>query len=70
MENESKREKVLRITLIRSKHGRLRKHQACLRGLGIRKIHKPIIVHDTPCIRGMIDRVAYMLRVEEVKRCV
>lgn len=55
----------LRLTLIRSKHGRLRKHQACLTGLGIRRIHKPVVVEDTPCTRGMINKVSYMLRVEE-----
>jgi large subunit ribosomal protein L30 len=56
----------LRVTLIRSKYGRLRKHQACLRGLGVRRMHKSVIVEDTPCTRGMINKVAYMLRVEEV----
>jgi len=56
---------VLRVTLIRSKHGRLRKHQACLKGLGILRMHKPVMVEDTPCTRGMINKVAYMLRVEE-----
>lgn len=55
----------LRVTLIRSKHGRLRRHQACLRGLGIRRIHKPVVVKDTRCTRGMINKVSYMLRVEE-----
>jgi large subunit ribosomal protein L30 len=55
----------LRVTLIRSKHGRFRKHQACLRGLGIYRMHKPVIVEDTPCTRGMINKVSYMLRVEE-----
>ncbi|MBT8420197.1 MAG: 50S ribosomal protein L30 [Gammaproteobacteria bacterium] len=56
---------VLRVTLVRSKHGRLRKHQACLRGLGIRRMHKPVMVEDTPCTRGMINKVSYMLQVEE-----
>jgi len=68
MGNEN--EKILRVTLIRSRHGRLRKHQACLRGLGVRKIHKSVMVDDTPCMRGMINKIAYMLRVEEIKKCV
>lgn len=55
----------VRLTLIKSRHGRLKKHQACLRGLGIRRMHKPVIVEDTPCTRGMINKVSYMLRVEE-----
>ena len=56
---------VLRVTLIKSKHGRLRRHQDCVRGLGIRRIHKTVEVEDTPCTRGMINKIAYMLRVEE-----
>nr|VFK55362.1 MAG: large subunit ribosomal protein L30 [Candidatus Kentron sp. TUN]VFK57507.1 MAG: large subunit ribosomal protein L30 [Candidatus Kentron sp. TUN]VFK61306.1 MAG: large subunit ribosomal protein L30 [Candidatus Kentron sp. TUN] len=67
MGNEDQSKGALRITLIRSKYGRLRKHEACLRGLGIRKIHKSVLVNDTPCVRGMINKVAYMLRVEEAK---
>lgn len=55
----------IRVTLIRSKHGRLKKHQACLRGLGVRRMHETVEVEDTPCARGMIDKVGYMLRVEE-----
>lgn len=55
----------LRVTLVRSKHGRLRRHQDCLRGLGIRRMHRPVTVEDTPCTRGMINKVSYMLRVEE-----
>lgn len=70
MGNESKCKKALRVTLIGSRHGRLRKHQACLRGLGIHKIHNPVTVDDTPCVRGMISKVAYMLRVEEIEKCV
>lgn len=70
METESKRGKVLRITLVRSKHGRLRKHRACLRGLGVRRIHKSVVVDDTACVRGMINKVAYMLQVEEIEKCI
>ncbi|BBL69795.1 50S ribosomal protein L30 [Methylogaea oryzae] len=55
----------LRVTLIKSKHGRKASHQACLIGLGIRKIHNTVEVEDTPCTRGMIAKVSYMVRVEE-----
>jgi large subunit ribosomal protein L30 len=50
---------------VRSLNGRLEKHRACVRGLGIRRIHQTVEVEDTPCTRGMINKVAYMLRVEE-----
>ena len=57
--------KKLKVTLIRSLNGRLKKHQACARGLGIRKMHNAVQVEDTPENRGMIDKINYMLNVEE-----
>ncbi|MEO0424332.1 MAG: 50S ribosomal protein L30 [Pseudomonadota bacterium] len=57
--------KKIRITQIRSKHGRLKAHKACLTGLGLRRMHHTVEVADTPEIRGMINRVSYMLKVEE-----
>ena len=57
--------KKVRLTLVRSTNGRLRSHKACVRGLGLRRMHHTVEVEDTPCTRGMIRRVAYMLRVEE-----
>ena len=57
--------KQLKITLIKSIHGRLKKHQACVRGLGIRRIHNPVTVIDTAENRGMINKISYMLKVEE-----
>lgn len=58
-------EKLLRVTLVKSKHGRLEKHRACLTGLGIRRMHRTVEVKDTPENRGMINRVNYMLKVED-----
>ncbi|MDG1250168.1 MAG: 50S ribosomal protein L30 [Gammaproteobacteria bacterium] len=58
--------KQLQVTLIKSIHGRLKAHQACARGLGIRRIHNPVTVIDTPENRGMINKIEYMLKVEEV----
>ena len=57
--------KKLKVTLVRSVNGRLAGHKACVRGLGIRRMHHTVEVEDTPCTRGMINKVAYMLRVEE-----
>ncbi len=54
------------VTLIKSPIGRLPAHRACLVGLGIRRIRQTISVEDTPCNRGMINAVSYMLKVEEV----
>ncbi len=59
-------EKKLSVTMTKSKIGRLKKHQACLKGLGLRKIRQTVEVIDTPENRGMISKVSYMLKVEEV----
>jgi large subunit ribosomal protein L30 len=58
-------EKKLKLTLVRSLNGRLKKHKACARGLGIRKMHNSIEVIDTPENRGMINKISYMLKVED-----
>ncbi len=56
----------LRVTLKRSKNGRLAAHKACVAGLGLRKMHQTVEVIDTPENRGMINQVQYLLNVEEV----
>lgn len=58
--------KHLRVTLVKSAAGRLRTHRDCVRGLGLRKTNSNALVLDTPENRGMINRIAYLLRVEEV----
>jgi len=58
--------KELKITLRKSLNGRLKGHKACARGLGIRRIHNSVTVIDTPANRGMINKIRYMLEVEEV----
>ena len=56
----------LRVTLVKSVNGRLKRHRACVRGLGLRRMHHSAVVEDTPCTRGMINKVAYLLKVEEL----
>lgn len=56
--------KTIRVTLVRSSAGRLKKHQACVRGLGLRRIGHSVEIEDTPAVRGMINRVSYLVRVE------
>ena len=57
--------KKLRVTLVKSKHGRKKGHEACVRGLGLRRMHHTVEVLDTPQNRGMINKVDYLLKVEE-----
>jgi large subunit ribosomal protein L30 len=58
--------KQLRVTQTKSSNGRLQKHKMCLSGLGKFKLNKTIVVNDTPENRGMIHKIAYMLKVEEL----
>lgn len=57
--------KSIRVTLLKSRHGRKPDHAACLAGLGLRRRHQSVVVADTPENRGMIDKIAYLVRVEE-----
>ncbi len=58
--------KQIAVTQIKSSIGRLKKHKSCLAGLGLRKIGHTVVIEDTPAVRGMVQAVEYMLRVEEI----
>ncbi|MBD9355034.1 50S ribosomal protein L30 [Methylomonas albis] len=58
--------KKLSVMMTKSKNGRLKSHQQCLKGLGLSRIRQVVEVIDTPENRGMINKIAYMLKVEEV----
>jgi large subunit ribosomal protein L30 len=58
--------KQLKVTLVKSRYGRLENHRACVSGLGLKKIRQSVVVPDTPENRGMINKVSYLLSVEEV----
>ena len=60
----AKKAKV-KVTLVRSVNGRVAKHKACVAGLGLRRMHHTVSVEDTPCNRGMINKVSYLLKVED-----
>ena len=55
---------TIKVTQVRSIHGRLKKHKACVVGLGLRRIGHTVEVEDTPSVRGMINKVLYLVRVE------
>ena len=57
--------KTMKVTLVRSMAGRVEKHQACVRGLGLRRMHQVVEVEDTPATRGMVNKVQYMVKVLE-----
>lgn len=60
------KQKLLKVTLEKSRHGRLENHRACIRGLGLRRIRHSVTVADTPENRGMINRISYLVSVEEL----
>ncbi|HCO3211191.1 MULTISPECIES: 50S ribosomal protein L30 [Photobacterium] len=57
--------KTIKVTQTKSSIGRLPKHKATLRGLGLRRINHTVELEDTACVRGMINKVHYMVKVEE-----
>lgn len=57
--------KKLKLTLVHSVNGRIRSHKACITGLGLKRMHQSVQIDDTPEIRGMINKVKYLLKVEE-----
>ncbi len=57
-------DKILKITLIRSPNGRPRKHRETLKGLGLTRTNKTVTLPDTPSVRGMINKVRHLLKVE------
>ncbi len=61
---KSKANGTVRVTLVRSPIGIQPKHKLCLKGLGLRRMHHTVEVEDTPAVRGMIDKIGYMLAVE------
>ena len=55
----------LTVTQTRSEIGRHSSHKACLKGLGLRRIGHTVTVENTPAVRGLINKVSYMVKVEE-----
>lgn len=58
--------KQLKVTLLRSTIAIHPKHKQSVKGLGLRRPRHCVLVDDTPCNRGMINQVAYLLSVEEI----
>ena len=57
-------EKTVRVTLVRSLIGTRPEHRASVRGLGLRRLNHTVELQDTPAVRGMINKVAYLVRCE------
>jgi large subunit ribosomal protein L30 len=55
---------TVRVTLLKSGIGRDKKIRATLKGLGLTRLHKTVVLNNTPAIRGMINKVSFMVKVE------
>jgi len=58
--------KMLRVKLVKSMYGRGKRHMACVKGLGLRRMHHTVEVEDTPAVRGMINKIYYLVEWEQV----
>ena len=55
--------KTLKVKLVRSPIGTKQSHRETVRGLGLRKLNSESVLEDTPAVRGMIDKIAYLVQV-------
>ncbi len=56
----------LKITLVKSPIGAIPKHRKTVEAMGLRKLNKTVEMPDNPAVRGMIDQVRHLVKVEEV----
>ncbi len=56
--------KTVKVTLVKSLIGTKVSHRATVRGLGLRRLHSSSILEDTPAVRGMVNKVSYLLKCE------
>ncbi len=57
-------DKKIKVTLVKSVIGTKQDHRATVRGLGLRRLNSSAVLEDTPAVRGMIRKVAYLLKCE------
>ena len=59
------KQKTIKVTLVRSPIGAQPRHKECVRGLGLKRMHQTVELEDTPSVRGMVNKLDYMVRVDE-----
>ena len=62
------KEKIVRVTLVRSAIGFSKRHKATVRALGLRRLHQTVEHVDSPTLRGMIYMVSRLVEVEEITK--
>ncbi len=58
--------KTLKVTLVKSPAGTKESHRATVRGLGLRRLNSSRVLEDTPAVRGMVNKVYYLVKAEAV----
>ena len=61
----AKKQKQINVTLVRSPNGSQHVHRECVRGLGLKRMNQTVTLEDTPSVRGMVNKINYLVRVEE-----
>lgn len=62
----NKKVKKLRVKLVKSRFGRIKKHKASIAGIGLRKINQVVEIEATPENLGMVNKINYLVEVEEI----
>jgi large subunit ribosomal protein L30 len=57
--------KTMKVTLVRSPNSTQKSHRATVRGLGLRRLNHTVEIEDTPATRGMVRKVAYLVKCED-----
>ncbi len=63
---EAPKEKIIRVTLVKSAVGYSKEHKATVKALGFKHLHQTVEHVDSPTLRGMIYKVAHLVVVEEI----
>ncbi|CAB1370273.1 50S ribosomal protein L30 [Denitratisoma oestradiolicum] len=58
-------DKTIKVTLVKSVIGTKQDHRATVRGLGLRRLSHTVVLKDTPEVRGMVHKVAYLVKCED-----
>jgi len=60
-----KKDKHISVTLTKSSAHAIPSHRECVRGLGLKRMNHTVVLEDTPSVRGMVNKIDYLVRVEE-----
>jgi large subunit ribosomal protein L30 len=57
-------QKTVKVTLVKSVNGTKESHRATVRGLGLKRLNQTVVLEDTPAVRGMVNKVNYLVKCE------